>query len=114
MNYQAVKKTRLRAENRLAAYLLDDTGEADGDAGEGDLAGHVADTVTITAAARTATTPAAPSRSVIEPAAGAAKKSRPRVSPTGPESGVQGCGRKPATPAPQTPATSTPEVPRCA
>lgn len=114
VNYQAVKKTRLRAENRLAAYLLDDTGEADGDTGEGDLAGHVADAVTITAAARTATTPAPKSRSVIEPAAGAAKKSRPRVSPTRPESGVQGCGRKPATPAPQTPAISTPEVPRCA
>lgn len=120
--YQAAKKARLRAEHRLVAYLRGDvpsepnTGRVDGD-----LASHVADTVIITGAARTAAACHALSPTVTDIGARAAKKVRRRVSPKAPETGVRGCGRTPATPAhttslarPDTPSGTTPEVPRCA
>jgi hypothetical protein len=122
ISYEAVKKVRQRAENRLAAYLLDDAPtESHAGSSERDLATHVADAVIITGAARTATALRAPSPSVTELSAHAAKKVRRRVSRKGRETGVQGCGRKPATSAntaqpdrPRTPSSQTPEVPRCA
>jgi hypothetical protein len=100
LSYQAAKKARLRAEHRLVAYLLDDTSDTS-HAGphEGDVATQVADAVTITAAAERSARPAALSRTVTELAGRAAKKVGDRVSPQGRFSGVQGCGRRPATPA---------------
>lgn len=124
LSYQAAKKARQRAEHRLVAYLLDDT---DTDPHEGDLATQVADTVTITQAAVPST---ARSRSVAARSARAAEKVAGRVSPEGRFSGVQGCGRTPATPAhttssptpphqstqhsAQRPLGTTPGVSRCA
>lgn len=100
LSYQAAKKARLRAEHRLVAYLLDDTSDTS-HAGphEGDVATQVADAVTITAAAERSARPAVLSRTVTELAGRAAKKVGDRVSPQGRFSGVQGCGRRPATPA---------------
>ncbi|WNV90188.1 hypothetical protein [Umezawaea sp. Da 62-37] len=100
LSYQAAKKARLRAEHRLVAYLLDDTTDAPPTGPyEGDLATRVADAVTITAASERSTTSASLSRGVTDLATRAAKKVSDRVSPQGRFSGVQGCGRKPATPA---------------
>jgi hypothetical protein len=104
LSYQAAKKARLRAEHRLVAYLLDDTLDDTTDAPptgphERDLATQVADAVTITAASERSTTPASLSRGVTDLAARAAKKVGDRVSPQRRFSGVQGCGRRPATPA---------------
>lgn len=100
LSYQAAKKARLRAEHRLVAYLLDDSSDTP-HAGphEGDVATQVADAVTITAAAERSARPAALSRGVTDLATRTAKKVGDRVSPQGRFSGVQGCGRKPATPA---------------
>jgi hypothetical protein len=108
LSYQAAKKARLRAEHRLVAYLLDNPTDAP-PAGphEGDVATRVADAVTITAAARS-TTPASLSRGVTDLATRAAKKVGGRVSPQGRFSGVQGCGRRPVTPAHTTSSTSPP------
>jgi hypothetical protein len=120
--YQTVKKIRLRAEYRLLAYLRDDTAtEAPtGPAGR-DLTDQVADALTITSASHAATAARASSPSVTELSTHAAKKVRRRLSPEGLKTGVQGCGRKPATPAtttppdrPVAPSDLTPEVPRCA
>lgn len=102
LSYQAAKKARLRAEHRLVAYLLHEVADSSdtSHAGphEGDVAAQVADAVTITAAERPAR-PASPSRTVTELAGRAAKKIGDRVSPKGRFSRVQGCGRRPATPA---------------
>ncbi len=123
LSYQAAKKARQRAEHRLVAYLLDDAPDAT-HAGprERDLATQVADTVIITDAADHATATVEPSRPVTDLSTHAAKKVGDRVSPQGRFSGVQGCGRKPATPAhttsspepPQRLSGSTPGVSRCA
>lgn len=100
LSYQAAKKARLRAEHRLVAYLRDDTSDTS-HAGphEGDVATQVADAVTITTAAEHSASSAAVSRTVTALATRAAKKVGDRVSPQGRFSGVQGCGRRPATPA---------------
>ncbi|MCE7009904.1 hypothetical protein LWC34_44935 [Kibdelosporangium philippinense] len=98
--YQAVKKARLRAEHRLVAYLL---GDAPSSHADSDVARQAADAVVITSAARTAS--GSPSVTGVE-----VEKVRRRVSPKGSETGVRGCGRKPAGPA----HTTTSEVPRCA
>ncbi|CRK55154.1 hypothetical protein [Alloactinosynnema sp. L-07] len=110
LSYQAAKKARQRAEHRLVAYLLDDTTDAP-HAGphEGDVAAQVADAVTITAAAQHSTSAASLSRTVTDLRPRTAKKVGDRVSPQGQFSGVQGCGRKPATPAHT---TSSPTPPR--
>jgi hypothetical protein len=119
--YEAVKKTRQRAEHRLIAYLLDTPTEPHAARTDRDLAIHVADTVIITDAAHAATISGELSPSVIELSARAAKKVRRRVSRKGLKTGVQGCGRTPVTPAhttsldrPAAPSSPTPEVPRCA
>jgi hypothetical protein len=143
LSYQAAKKARHRAERRLVAYLLDSAQDnaADGAADtapstahtsprERDLAAQVVDAVIITNAAQHATTAAAPSRTVTDLRKRAAKKATQkatekvgdRVSPQARFSGVQGCGRKPATPAHTTTSSpeqqrlsgSTPGVSRCA
>jgi hypothetical protein len=121
-SYQTVKKARLRAEHRLVAYLRDDAmtephvGPADGDP-----ATWVPDTLIITGAARADAARCASSPNVTNLGSGAAKKVRRRVSPKGLETGVRGCGSRPATPAHttplarrNTPASPTPEVRRCA
>ncbi len=110
LSYQAAKKARQRAEHRLVAYLLDDAPDgAHTSPRERDLATWVADAVTITAAADHATSPAVPSRRVTALPTRAAKKVGDRVSPDDRFSGVQGCGRSPATPAHT---TSSPTPPR--
>ncbi|MGH3794478.1 MAG: pilin [Pseudonocardiaceae bacterium] len=102
--YQAVKKARRRAEYRLAAYLRQNTPhEPHTTPGTGDLATQVADTVTITTAAATTTPPPRRSPSVTEPGVSGEQKTRPPMSPTGPENGVQRCGGTPP-PAPPAPA----------
>ena len=114
-SYPTAHQARRRAERRLLAYLLD---HAPGEDECGDPATQVVQAVTITTAARAATTPEVRSRSVTGVADGAPKKTRVAVSKKCPEIGVQGCGRTPATPAPTTPTDAqspqTPEVPRCA
>ncbi|PSL57014.1 hypothetical protein B0I31_103774 [Saccharothrix carnea] len=110
LSYQAAKKARQRAEHRLVAYLLDDTTDTPhASAREGDVATQVADTVTISAAAQHSTSHASPSRTVTDLATSTPKNVGDRVSPQGRFSGVQGCGRKPATPAHT---TSSPAPPR--
>ncbi|MEV6602738.1 hypothetical protein [Kutzneria sp. NPDC051319] len=122
LNYEAVKKIRLRAEYRLLAYLRDEAPtDVDTDPGERDLTDQVANALTITSAAHAITAARASSPSVTELSAHTAKKVRRRLSPKGRKTGVQGCGRKPTTPAtttppdrPAAPSDPTPEVPRCA
>jgi hypothetical protein len=122
LNYEAVKKIRLRAEYRLLAYLRDEAPtDHDTDPAERDLTDQVADALTITSASRAVTAARASSPSVTELSVRAVKKVRRRLSPEGLKTGVQGCGRKPATPAtttapdrPAAPSDPTPEVPRCA
>jgi hypothetical protein len=143
MFYQAAKKARQRAERRLVAYLLDNAhdsaeesaadmalGTAHAGSHERDLATQAVDAVIITNAAQYATSTAASSRTVTDsrtragkkPAKTATEKVGDRVSPQGRISGVQGCGRKPATPAHTTTSPpeqqrlsgSTPGVSRCA
>lgn len=121
-SYRAVRQARSRAERRLVAYLRDDTRtEPRADHGDGDPATWVAETMIITGAARTDAARRASSPNVINLGSGAVKKVRRRVSPKGLETGVRGCGRRPATPVhttplarPTTPASPTPEVRRCA
>jgi hypothetical protein len=139
LSYQAAKKARQRAERRLVAYLLDSAHDNAADdaidnAGVGaadtapstahssprerDLAAQVVDAVIITNAAQHATTTTAPSRTVTDLRTRAAQKAakKPtekvgdRVSPQARFSGVQGCGRRPTTPAHTT--TSSPEPPQ--
>jgi hypothetical protein len=115
LSYQAAKKARLRAEHRLVAYLLNNTSDTTdtphASPHEGDVASQVVDAVTITAAARSITTTSL-SRTVTDLRTRAARKVGDRVSPQGPFSGVQGCGRKSATPAHTTSSTSPPTPPR--
>ncbi|WP_460393606.1 hypothetical protein [Actinophytocola sediminis] len=112
LSYQAVKKARQRAERRLVAYLLDAPDALHTDPRERDLAAQVVDAVIITNAAD-ADAGAAPSpalsRGVTDMSARAVRKVGGRVSPEGRFSGVQGCGRRPATPAHT---TSSPTPPR--
>ncbi|MEV0675918.1 hypothetical protein AB0I60_05270 [Actinosynnema sp. NPDC050436] len=110
LSYQRAKKTRQRAERRLVAYLLDDTADTS-HAGphEGDVATRVADAATIAAAEHCAESATLP-RSVTASATRAGRKVGDRVSPQGRFSGVQGCGRRRATPAHTTSSpTSHPE-----
>ncbi|PRY35103.1 hypothetical protein [Umezawaea tangerina] len=106
LSYQAIKKARLRAEHRLVAYLLDDV--PDGVA-EHDLATQAANALIIATAADHATPDSLPSRRVTELGAPAATKVGDRVSPEGRFSGVQGCGRSPATPAHTTSSPTPPQ-----
>ncbi|MGW5643652.1 hypothetical protein [Saccharopolyspora sp. NPDC003762] len=111
VTYEAMKKTRRRAELRLLAYLCAENADSGRDI-EGDVAVQVADTLAVTSAARTAAElPAAiPCRGGTP-----AQKSRARVSRRGSDSGVQRCGGQPATSsAISSPAPSTQEAPRCA
>ncbi len=109
--YEAIKKTRRRAELRLLAYLSAENADGARGAG-GDVAVQVADTLAVTAAARTATELPA---SVTHRGGASAQKSRAQMSRRGSDSGVQGCGGHPATPsAISSPAPSTQEAPRCA
>jgi hypothetical protein len=94
---------------------------------EHDLATRVAESMLITDAAERATATVTPSHTVTgppmrtarkapkKPAQKPAKKRGARVSPQGRFSGVQGCGRRPATPAhttpPPTPPPTQPELP---
>jgi len=123
LSYQAVKKTRHRAERRLVAYLLDDaTAAARAGASERDPAILAADSVAITTAADHAAGITGPSPSATASTVRAPRESRDRVSPQGRFSGVQGRGRRPAAPAhttcsPQPPQRlpgSTPGASRCA
>ncbi|MFI6098212.1 hypothetical protein ACIA8G_21840 [Lentzea sp. NPDC051213] len=122
VTYEAVKKTRQRAEHRLVAYLRD-TASTESPAGpaHGDPATQATDALIITGGARAALARCGSSSDVTDLGAHAAEKVRRGVSPKGPETGVRGCGRTPATPAhttsPDALAASsgtTPEVPRCA
>lgn len=117
LSYQAAKKARQRAEHRLVTYLLDSTrdtapGAAHADGDERDLATQVADAVIITDAAKHATRTAEQSHTVTDLRAHAAKKVGDHVSPQGRFSGVQGCGRRPATPTHTTPSPAQPEPPQ--
>lgn len=117
VSYKAAEQARRRAEHRLASYLSDDAPrEATTGGGDRDLEAHAVDSVTITAAAHPHESP-----SVAKPARKPRKKSRVGMVKNGPETGVQGCARTPAIPAPVTSATrpavssaQTPEVSRCA
>lgn len=115
LSYQAAKKARLRAEHRLVAYLLNDIADTTDTPHAGpherDVATQVTDTVTITAAAQHSTASTPLSRGVTDLATRTAKKVGDRVSPQGRFSGVQGCGRRPATPAHTTSSTSPPTPP---
>lgn len=114
-SYPTVHQARRRAERRLTTYLLNDAPTEDE---RSDPATQVVQAVTITSAARTATTPGLRSPSVTSPPEGAPKKTRVAVSKKDPETGVQECGTTPATPESTTPSDAqspqTPEVPRCA
>lgn len=122
VGYEAVKKIRQRAEHRLVAYLRDDApAEPNRGPAERDLAAQVAETVIITAAGRTAAALPERSPAVTESGARSRRKVRRRVSPHRAETGVQGCGSKPAIPPnatpldrPAAPSSPTPEAPRCA
>jgi hypothetical protein len=127
LSYQAAKKARQRAEHRLVAYLVDDRSDAS-PAGphERDLATQVADAIVITTATPHQITPTSPSRTVTGLRVRTAKKIDGHMSPEDRFSGVQGCGRRPPTPAhtdpspespqcsPQLPSGPTPGVSRCA
>jgi hypothetical protein len=118
LSYDVVQKIRRRAEYRLRTYLTNQAA-TDPPLGFGrDIADDIADSLTITDAAHHHATHRKRSPSVTELAAHAAKKTRRRLSENGAETGVQRCGKRPATPATTTPPTSvsgpTPEVPRCA
>jgi hypothetical protein len=120
--YQAVKKARLRAEHRLIAYLVHDTAtEPNASGAHHDLATQATANVIISAAARDAASSPGRSRTVTGRGGRRGKRRRRQMSPTAPQTGVRGCGNNPATPAPitplaapDTPASTTPEVPRCA
>lgn len=127
LSYQAVKKTRQRAEQRLVAWLLTDRSDtAAAGTNAGDLTAQVAHTVAITTAANHPTTPPGPSRTVTDRRRRTAEKVRGRVSPQDQVSGVQDRGRRPAssthiTSSPESPLSrtqrpsgSTPGVSRCA
>ncbi|MFD2415349.1 hypothetical protein [Amycolatopsis pigmentata] len=123
LSYEAVKKVRQRAEHRLVAYLADDTAtEPNTGHSEPDVARRATDIAVITGAGNA--TEEARNRTQPTTAAGT-KRVRRRVSRKGRHSGVQGCGRKPATsphdtspdrPAAlsQRPSGLTSESPRCA
>lgn len=104
VSYPTLHQTRRRAEHRLAAYLRDDTTTEPGCGPPGDLATQVLDTVTITRAARDTTPPTRPSPSVTDLPSRSAAKPWGRGSKRAPESGVQGCGETPPTPATPGPA----------
>jgi hypothetical protein len=114
-----VQKIRRRAEYRLRTYLANQAA-TDPPLGSGgrDVADDIADAVTITDAAHQHAALREQSPSVTDLGAHAAKKTRRRLSEKDAGTGVQRCGKRPATPATTTPAASvsgpTPEVPRCA
>ena len=118
LSYEAVKKMRWRAEQRLVAYIRDgEQGEHHTDPAERDLADQVADAAVIAdASTRRTSSPA-----VTGLNRRAEGKAGGRLSHQDRDSGVQGCGRTAANPAspssserPAAPSDTTPEVPRCA
>jgi hypothetical protein len=100
LSYKATQQVRRRAEHRLAAYLADDT-PREGSAGQSgrDLEAHALDAVTITTTARHSTAHHQQPPSVVALGGRSPKQSRVPLLKTGPGTGVQGCGRTPATPA---------------
>lgn len=99
MTYEAAKRARLRAEQRLVAHLRADAETA---AGEGDPAARAVDDLTVTLAAL--------SPSVTRPEGRRRRRSGRAVSLRTSKSGVQGRGGPP----PDTGTAATTEVPRCA
>ncbi|WP_418154115.1 hypothetical protein [Actinoalloteichus caeruleus] len=119
VSYQAVKKARHRAEQRLVAYLRDEAPRS----GEcvGDLAIQATHAVAIRDAAARASRTAIASRGVTAGSAPTGKKAAHRVSLPARFPGVQGRGRGPAfacstgsSPRPESgPAGSSSEVSSC-
>jgi hypothetical protein len=99
LSYKAAQQVRRRAEHRLAAYLADEA-PREGSAGRGDrdLEAPALDAVTLTTTARHSTAHQQ-SPSVVDLGGGSPQKPRVGLLKTGPETGVQGCGRTPTTPA---------------
>jgi hypothetical protein len=100
----AVYKARKRAELRLAAYLRD--GAVAGDPTDS-LTDQVATSLALAQAVAPVHDTPRPSLSVSTTAVGVEQNVRGRVSKTGPESGVQGCGGHPRS-------ARSLEVPPCA
>jgi hypothetical protein len=93
VSYKAIQQVRRRAEHRLVAYLADDAPHEDSTGrGDRDLEAHALTAVTTTAHHQQ-------SPSVVDWVGRSPKKSRVGLLKTGPETGVQGCGRTPVTPA---------------
>ena len=122
LSYGAAAQARRRAEHRLAAYLTADAQQATTtEGGDRDLEAHALDSVIITTGAQHPTGHPQSSLSVATRDRRSRRKPRTGVSKPSPDTGVQGRGRTPATPAQTTSATGplapslpTPEVPRCA
>jgi hypothetical protein len=130
MSYDTIAHVRVRAEQRLVAWLREQAPLDDpSDRRERDVEIRAVHAVTITAAAREAARTAAPqpdeSRTVSDIGGKSSKKVRGRVSKKTPKFGVEGCGRKAAAPThtasldrptgtTRRPSDPTPEVPRCA
>lgn len=99
LSYKAAQQVRRRAEHRLVVYLTDDAArEGSAGCGDRDLEAHALDAVTLTAAARRCAAHHQQSPSVVD-LGGSPKKSRGGVLKTGPETGVQGCGKTSTIPA---------------
>ncbi|MFD8497287.1 hypothetical protein [Amycolatopsis sp. NPDC059657] len=122
VSYKAIEQVRRRAERKLGAWLIEQIRHDDLDRAVELRAVH---TATIIAAARDAarpsTQPPEQPHTVTTLGGKPSKKVRGRVLKKTPKSGVQCCGRKPATPAPtaspdrpDTPSDTTTEDPRCA
>ena len=117
---------RSRAEARLVAWLAEQSPTDDpADRREWDVEIRAVSTATITTAARgdsrTPQRPTRRSRTVTKVGGKSSVTVRSRAWKKVPKSGVEGCGRTPATTAPttspnrpSTPSSTTPEVPRCA
>jgi hypothetical protein len=129
VSYDTIAHVRVRAERRLAAWLTEQAPHDDpSDRCDRDVEIRAVHAATIIAAARDAARPATPqpdqSHTVTNVGGKSSKKVRGRVSKKTPKSGVEGCGRKAATPAHATsptrpagitrwPSGTTPGVPRC-
>jgi hypothetical protein len=125
----ALQRARAHAEARLVEWLAEQAPHDDpADRRERDVEIHAVTAAAITTAAHRID-PARPSRPVTNVPERFSVTVRYRAGKKGPESGVEGCGRTPAAPAhttsldrpagttrrpPNTPSSTTPEVPRCA
>jgi hypothetical protein len=138
VNVTTLQWVRGEAEARLVAWLSEQAPHDDpGDRHERDVEIHAVTAATLTAAANSIDTatgaglrlPAGKSRRVTTSTEKLSVTVRYRTWRKAPESGVEGCGRTPATPAhttslarptgttrrpPNTTSSTTPEVPRCA